>query len=197
MTDWIDLTRPLNTELPIYAEPGYRDPPFAAERWCDVGSTGFEVWKLALGTQTGTHVDAPSHFRQGAPTLDALSMADCVGRYFLVSRSALSSDMPARGYGGEPLLLLDGHPEASLTEAALGALLDLPPRVWIMAGAITVTGAPPFRFNRALAEAGKFLVEDLDPANLERVGPRGEAIALPMRLTGVSGAPARVLVRNL
>lgn len=195
MTDWIDLTRPLNADLPIYAEPGYSDPPFAAERWCGIGSTGFEVWKLTLGTQTGTHIDAPSHFVSDAPSLDSLAVTDCMGPCFHVSNAALGSETPDRDYAGEPLLFLDGHPETTLAEGALQDLLALPPRVWIMAGAITVAGGEPFRFNRALADTGKFLVEDLDPTNLARIGRVGEAIVLPLRLTGVSGSPVRLLVR--
>jgi arylformamidase len=196
MTDWIDLTRPIDASLPIYAEPGYRDPPFTARRWCEVASTGFEVWQLSLGTQTGTHIDAPRHFLEGGPSLDALSPAECVGSYYHVARDAFTGARPLKDYAGQRLLFLDAHPEARISEALLGKLLALPPRVWIMAGSLGVDSPVPFRFNRALAEAGKFLVEDLDPAHLPRVPEHGEAIALPLRLTRLSGSPARVLVRK-
>ena len=90
-------------DLPIYAEPGYRDPPFAATRWCAIAERGFEVWRLAMGTQTGTHIDAPAHFAPGGATLDALAPDDLVGRYFHAAQ-------PAETYAGERLLYLDARP---------------------------------------------------------------------------------------
>jgi arylformamidase len=196
VSDWIELTRPIDASLPLYAAPGYSDPPFKARKWCGIASTGFDVWQLSLGTQTGTHIDAPSHFLEGGATLDSLLPDDCIGRYFHISHETLTNGTPAEGYSGERLLFLDAHPEAVISDARLDTLLVLPPRVWIMAGSLTVASPEPFRFNRALAEAGKFLVEDLAPDHLPRVRPGGEAITLPLRLAGLSGSPARVLVRN-
>jgi kynurenine formamidase len=185
---WLDLTRPMDASLPIYAEPGYRDPPFAATRWCAIAERGFEVWRLEMGTQTGTHIDAPAHFAPGGATLDALAPDDLVGRYFHAAQ-------PAESYAGELLLYLDARSGDALSERTLAAFLALPCRVWIMAGAATVEGRDPLHLHRALAAAGRFLVEDLDPAAVPRVPRRGEAVALPLRLAGLSGAPARVLVR--
>ena len=141
-----------------------------------------------MGTQTGTHIDAPAHFAPGGATLDALAPDDLVGRYFHAAQ-------PAETYAGEPMLYLDATPGDALPERALAAFLALPCRVWIMAGAATVEGRDPLHLHRALAAAGRFLVEDLDPAAVPRVPRRGEAVALPLRLAGLSGAPARVLVR--
>lgn len=92
------------------------------------------------------------------------------------------------------MLYLD-VPDAPLSASGFAALLALPCRVWIMAGAATVEGQDPLHLHRALAAAGRFLVEDLDPAAVPLVPRRGEAIALPLRLAGLSGSPARVLVR--
>ncbi|MCB1353199.1 MAG: cyclase family protein [Rhodobacteraceae bacterium] len=197
MSDWIDLTRPMNSTLPIYSEWPYADPPFAAARWSDVAREGFEVWQLSLGTQTGTHIDAPSHFVSGGACLESLSPADCIGHYFHLSADALARGHPPDSYQGERLLLLDAHPEVVASETTLQSLLALPARVWIMAGALRIRSSDPFRLNRALAQAGRFLIEDLDPSELARVPQRGETVALPLRLTGVSGSPVRLLVRGL
>ncbi|WP_111429329.1 cyclase family protein [Rhodobacteraceae bacterium DSL-40] len=197
MSDWIDLTRPMNSALPIYSEGPYADPPFATARWSEVAREGFEVWQLSLGTQTGTHIDAPSHFVSGGACLESLSPADCIGQYFHLSAAALARGHPPDRYQGERLLFLDAHPEVVASEVTLQSLLALPARVWIMAGALRIHSSDPFRLNRALAQAGRFLIEDLNPSELARVPPRGEAVALPLRLTGVSGSPVRLLVRGL
>lgn len=60
----IDLTHPLTSIIPIY--PG--DPPFVSTPLCTVAVDGVSVHSLAMGTHTGTHIDAPSHFiRDGKP----------------------------------------------------------------------------------------------------------------------------------
>jgi kynurenine formamidase len=196
---WIDLTRPMTADLPIYTAPGYSDPPFDAAPWCGIAEQGFEVWRLALGTQTGTHIDAPSHFAAGGATLDALAPEALIGRYFHVDAAALAAGGEAclAGHAGETILFLDASADPELPPAAAAALLALPCPVWLLAGAPRLTGRDPLALHRLLAAAGRFLVEDLDPDAIPRVPRRGEAVALPLRLAGVSGSPARVLVRAL
>jgi kynurenine formamidase len=46
-----------------------------------------------------------------------------------------------------------------------------------------------------LAESGRYLVEDIDPAASGKVIPGGELLIFPLRLENVSGSPCRVAVR--
>lgn len=54
----IDLTHPLTSNIPVY--PG--DRPFVSTPLLTVPTDGVSVHSLSLGTHTGTHIDAPSHF---------------------------------------------------------------------------------------------------------------------------------------
>lgn len=200
MAQLIDLTRPLNAATPVYAGEDYRDPPLEVETWCTVAEQGFRVSRLALGTQTGTHIDAPAHFLEGAPTLEALPVAALLGHYLLVEAGELLETRRLAAalarFAGEPLLLLVSRlGMAPVPESALRALLALGCRVWVLMGEIRAGGRDPLFFHRLLAEAGVFLVEDLDPRQTDRLAPGGELIALPLRLEGVSGSPCRVLLR--
>ncbi len=40
---------------------------------------GYRLHKFEMGENTGTHVDAPSHFIQGKPAIDELALRDIVG----------------------------------------------------------------------------------------------------------------------
>lgn len=197
MRNWIDLTHKMDAGMPIYADGSYSDPEFAAVPWSRVATDGFAVWHLHLGTQTGTHIDAPCHFREDAPDLDALDPGDCVGRYFYVTSAELAgeAELGADRYSGETMLFLDARDGVEAPKSVLERLLILPASVWIMAGVLTARDPDPFWLNRALADAGRFLVEDLNLSEINRVKMRGEAIAMPLRLTGLSGSPVRVLVR--
>ncbi|WBS05181.1 cyclase family protein [Pseudoduganella sp. SL102] len=194
MSEWIDLTRKLDDDLWIYQEDGYADPPLVVERWAERGRAGFEVWRLALGTQTGTHIDAPCHFADGGATLDTLPAAACVGTYRLVMAGHLADPDFRPEWAGESHLLLDARAPHRAATPAIDALLALPPRMIVMVGCVTPAHDDPLWFHRRVAQAGKFLAED----TLEDIGElasTGDIIALPLRLTGVSGSPARVLVR--
>src|SRR5689334_21278721 len=99
----IDLTRRLDRALAIYADGDYRDPPLVVTPWCAVAERGFRVDAVALGTQTGTHIDAPSHFDPDGANLDALPIDALIGRYALID---LPGDDPAAAYRGEPILFV-------------------------------------------------------------------------------------------
>lgn len=189
----IDLTKTLDESLPIYAEAGYSDPPFEVAAWCTVQTQGYQVSRLALGTQTGTHIDAPMHFLAGGAGLEALPVEALLGKYLWLDLDA--GEKPFE-YQGEPILFLAARGKFEMAEVFFESLLALPCRVWVIADEVSVAGREVFHFNRRLAELGKFLVENLDESAVARVRPGGELMALPLRLVGVSGSPCRVLVRQ-
>lgn len=197
----IDLTRVLDKDLPIYADGAYSDPPFEVETWCTIQSQGFGVARLSMGTQTGTHIDAPAHFAKGGAVLEALPLDALIGRYLWVD---LHEAMQTHEHGfrpthhGETILFLTSSAQAvtTVSEKVLGALLELKCNVWLSVFGARVAGRGIFYFHQALAEAGKYLIEDVDEGMAMRVRPGGELIALPLRLKGASGAPCRVVVRQ-
>ena len=114
---WIDLTRPMNAGMEIYSTGAYADPPFRAEPWCDLSEAGFAVWHLQMGTQTGTHIDAPSHFVQGAATLSgpgsrtSVVNASAWLRFTLVTRARTTSPgRPRRTNTTKPFSLATPFP---------------------------------------------------------------------------------------
>ncbi len=189
----LDLTRVMDASLPVYADGDYHDPPFCIKPWCEVDAQGFQVFQVMLGTQTGTHIDAPCHFAPGGATLDALPLDALMGAYFYVD--AHQPQLPD-DYAGESILFLAAHHTIEITPAFLASLLQLPCRVWVIAAAVQVQDRPPLFFHQALAQAGKYLIEDLDEATARCVKADGRLIALPLNLVGVSGSPCRVVVRQ-
>jgi arylformamidase len=71
-----DVTVPISGETPIYAG----DPPAkveSAKRLANGDSAN--VSELAFGAHTGTHVDAPNHFIEGARKVDELDFDKLIG----------------------------------------------------------------------------------------------------------------------
>jgi kynurenine formamidase len=193
----LDLTKRLDAALEIYEELNYRDPEFSCKEWCSVETQGYRVSALTLGTQTGTHIDAPAHFDAAGECLDVLPIDELVGRYFLVDLNECADEEAvftlSSTYEAEPILFVRG---ASLSRPALDCLLGLAARVWVVESEVRVSGAPPLEFHRLLAARRKYLIENLDAEMARQVKPGGELMALPLRLAGTSGAPCRVVVRN-
>lgn len=196
----IDLTRRLNADTAIYRDGDYSDPDLVIAPWCEITRAGFRVARLGMGTQTGTHIDAPAHFNPDGETLEALDVDHLIGPYFHVDPAQLAEPRARAArlgrHGGERILFIAAAPTgATLAPESLDAMLGLGVRVWVVAGPVTVAGTPPLHFHSVLAAQGVYLVEDLDPQAAARVPETGWIAALPLRLEGVSGSPCRVVLR--
>ena len=193
----IDLTKVLDENLYIYSDGTYSDPPLQIEDWCSVQNQGYKVSRLLLGTQCGTHIDAPSHFLEGGAELGALPIEALMGKYCLLDLDEISRNMDGKfDYRDEPILFLKSNAGIEISEELFNSLLAFPCRVWVIIHDIGVSGRDIFHFNRALAEADKYLVENIDETAAMQVKSGGEVFALPLRLVSTSGAPCRVIVRQ-
>jgi len=196
-TEIIDLTKVLDENLYIYAEDGYSDPPLLIEPWCTVQSQGYKVSRVSLGTQCGTHIDAPSHFVESGADLGALQVDALMGKYCLLDLNEIARTGKTEfDYQQEPILFLKSSGGVEIPEDVFNSLLALPCRVWLITYDISIFGQDIFYFNRTLAEADKYLIENVDERAAMQVKSGGEIFALPLRLISTSGAPCRVVVRQ-
>jgi arylformamidase len=76
-----DISVPISNQLVNWPD----DPGIHIERTLDVAEGDLAtVSLLHMGSHTGTHVDALSHFRQGDKSLDAMDLSRYVGRALVV-----------------------------------------------------------------------------------------------------------------
>ncbi|MFE1878154.1 cyclase family protein, partial [Streptomyces diastatochromogenes] len=75
MTGWLDLSVPVVTGMPVY--PG--DPEVRVSPALRAPADGVNVLALHLGSQSGTHVDAPYHVDDAWPRLDELPLERFAG----------------------------------------------------------------------------------------------------------------------
>ncbi|KSW11478.1 hypothetical protein CF15_01100 [Pyrodictium occultum] len=194
----VDLTRPLGPGTPVY--PG--DPPVMVETVAVIPRDGFYNRRVCLGEHSGTHVDAPAHMVEGGAPVDSVEASRLIAPALAMDLSnacgAVSSreiiaglrlrrlPLPRRGWY---LLLRIGRGCRSVSvEAAewmarlgLGGLgVDAPS-----------PDGPPYPVHRVLLSSGAVIVENLEiPRWLD--GEKVTLIVAPLRLSGGSGAPARV-----
>src|SRR5437870_9200072 len=71
-----DITAPIRSNMPVYEG----DPGVKIEAWSAFGKgDSSNVSFLSFGAHTGTHVDAPAHFIDGARKIDAVSLEVLIG----------------------------------------------------------------------------------------------------------------------
>ncbi len=204
-----DVTRPIHEGMAVYEG----DPPVVVRRVISVaGGACANVSEVSLGSHTGTHVDPPLHFRDGAPGADALALDVLIGPARVHALDGCDPidvpDLRRVDLGTCPRLLFragrtarretGGPPSVcpGMTVEAARALVAAGIRLVGLDGAsVDPSGADGFPAHRALLDAGVIILEGLD---LSAVPPGAyELLCLPLKLLGGDGAPARVVLRSL
>ncbi len=203
-----DVTLPIAPGMPVY--PG--DPEVAVRAWCSLASGApFNLSQLSLGVHTGTHVDAPRHFRAGAPGVDRLPLEALIGPARLVDlgqAAAITAEMLRElDLGGSLRLLFRTRnsaawragrfPEdpAGLSGDAARLLVEQGVRlVGLDSPSADAPGAADFPAHRTLLEAGVIILEGLDL--FEVSAGEYELLCLPLRIVDGDGGPARVVLRE-
>ena len=193
-----DITRPLSGKTLVY--PGDLKPTF---RQRDEGK--YLISDLHMSTHTGTHIDAPVHYLKSGDTIDAIPLINLIGRCRVVDVSGAGSTITAEHLSGKTdntsrLLLktsfsahnqfIENYPSLSFDAARL-----------ITGKGICCVGidSPSIEsylcdgtVHRELLMKGCIIIELLDLSSV----PEGDydMIALPLRLEGLDGSPARVVL---
>lgn len=148
--------------------------------------------QVTLGSHTGTHMDAPSHFVPGGRTIDQLDLGKCVGPCLVAEAAGPLSPqwVEAALAGGATRLLIKGDIEVTPQAAEKMAELGLG---FLGVEHFTVgTEETGVQVHRILLGAEIALLE---ACTLEGV-PAGEYLLVspPLKYGGLDGAQARPLL---
>jgi arylformamidase len=209
MATYHDISLPITQGMVTYPE----DPEVQVEAHSRIeGGDDVNVTRLALGSHTGTHVDAASHFIPGGQTVDRLPPARLIGPALVASippqvTAIGAAELRAAGIDRETRVLLQTRNGRLLDRREFHedyAHLTADGARYLVDGGVELVGIDYLSVeafdaqapvaHRTLLEREVVVVEGLD---LRGVAPgRYELICLPLRLAGGDGAPARVLLRE-
>jgi arylformamidase len=195
----IDVSVPLREGMVTY--PG--DPVVQVELAASIADGDpVNLTRVDLGLHSGTHVDAPRHFLDGAAGVDELPLDALIGPCVVVEAPDLTlesvacvpadaervlfktpnSELWTRDEFAEEFVRLDGEGAGLLVERGLRLV------------GVDYLSVGDEAAHHALLEAGVIPVEGLD---LRGVEPGAyELVCLPLRVVGADGAPARVVLRR-
>jgi kynurenine formamidase len=200
----VDLSQPVGPDTPVF--PG--DGPVRIEI---VDETTMNLSRIELSVHTGTHMDAPFHFFQGAATIDRVPLERCMGLAVLIDLRSIPAGSEIRrdhlesrrdtlrhariavlhtGWSkqwGSQRYFRD-HPRLSGDAAEF--LVDS--GVELTAVDMPSVDQAPYLAHKVLLGAGVPIVENL--TNLDAIGADlFELIVLPLKLAGRDGSPVRAI----
>jgi kynurenine formamidase len=214
----VDLSHPIHDDMPIY--PG--DPVVRITPAATIAEDGCHVQHVHLGSQTGTHLDAPFHFFDDGAQVDDLALDRLCAPAVIAdvrsapARSAITwSDLaPVAGQLGPRTILVlhtgwsrhwgtdryHAHPYLDATAAQ--RILDAGTRtiaIDAMSLDETVESSDHptgFAAHTAVLGAGGVIAENL--TNLAAIDfPDPVLSLLPIRLRGADGAPIRAVAMEI
>ncbi|WP_091240279.1 cyclase family protein [Klenkia soli] len=216
VTRLVDLSVPVDAGTQVF--PG--DPVVASHPHTTVAADGYNVQALTMGSQSGTHVDAPFHFVEGGLRVDELDLTRLTGSAVVVDvrgrapRSRLTwADLEHATIPPGALVLLHtgwsahygtpayfDHP--FLDADACRRLLDDGVRTIGLDAPnidLTPTADDPgegYPVHHLVAAVDGVVCENL--TNLAAVDfPDPFVSLLPLRLTGADGAPVRAVAMQV
>jgi arylformamidase len=199
----IDISVPIRPGMIVYEG----DPDVHLDRAVSIADgAAANISRLDLGVHTGTHVDAPVHFIEGAAGVDSLLLETLVGDAHVVDATELDGALDHAALRG---LALPDRAERLILKTRNSRLWDLDEfshdfvrlsgagAQYLIERGVRLVGIDYLSVGDeeahvALLGAGVVPVEGLD---LRAVEP-GEyrLVCLPLRLVGADGAPARAIL---
>ncbi len=206
---WIDITRTLTNGMIHWPS----DTPFQWERISDITGPGTSNGsRISTGVHLGTHIDAPLHYIAGGKDVTELPLAKLCGPAIVVHvnapRDVLVEDLEAAGVQrGERVLLRTANEALWLKPEFDENFFAISPdaAMWLVDHEAPLVGidymsvdhyhdtARPAHY--ALLGNDIIIVESLDLSQVE--AGRYELVALPLKIAGSEGSPARVIIRPL
>ena len=205
----VDLSHALTADTPVY--PG--DPVPSLTVATTIEKEGYNLFTVVTGTQTGSHVDAPYHFRNQGATIDKMDLRHFMGNGLIIdvaykqSKEEISLEEIMKyeksieaadiilfktnwyrkagrdDFYDHPFLSRDGG-SYLLSKGIKTAGID--------AINLDNTGGTEFPIHDMFSEAGGIIVENL--ANLDLVDFAAPFfIFLPLKLVGCDGSPVRAV----
>jgi arylformamidase len=194
----IDITRPLSEDILVY--PGDKTPVFRQS-----SDRQYLISDLSMSSHTGTHIDAPSHYLKEGGTVDTIPLSHVMGTCRILDLTHAGTRITAnhlkgRLGGSDRILLKTSFSGITRFEETYPSLTAEAAR-FITSKDMKCVGidSPSIEscesdgtVHRELLGHGCIIIELLDLS--DAVEGDYYLVALPLRLTGLDGSPARVVL---
>jgi arylformamidase len=209
-TGWIDISVPLSNGMAYWPT----DPEVQIKRIHDMKDGDQDnLTHISMCAHSGTHMDAPCHFRKSAKTIDKMPLTAAIGKARVIEITdkefiTVEEIRPYRIRKGERILFKtknsrsrwDNKPfmKKSVhlsTEAATFLVERGVQTIGIDYLSIGGYNGNVIEVHNTILKAGIWVIEGI---NLYKILPGNyELICLPIKISGADGAPSRALLRAI
>ena len=206
-----DLTALLQTHMPVWATA----PLPVFEPIGLVPRDGYSIERITCSSHTGTHMDAPYHFLEDGVTVDRIPPESLVGPAIVldvrgeaqgnvISAASLEKKWPKNAHPDFVLLRTDWSRKRAPTKEYLFDFPGLDPGAaeWVAQRSVKGVGTDTlgidpysnakFEAHKILLGKGIWILEALDHLSELTEGVEYTLVAAPLKISGGSGAMARV-----
>ena len=209
---YIDISYPIDNDIAIY--PG--NPAFDLERVQDIDcGDSVRISMITMGSHTGTHIDAPSHFIENGENLDTIPLERMNGKATVVDATNISDIdvelLQSIDIDRDSILLFKTNNSVvwecdrvlndyvTLTYEAADYLAEKKIK---LVGIDYLTVERPrskridgYSVHRSLLRNGILICEALKLKDIS--AGEYEFICLPLKIKGVDGCPTRCALHNI
>lgn len=205
----VDLSHGLTAETPVY--PGDPVPEFSVAT--TIEGEGYNLFNVFLGSQSGSHVDAPYHFNQAGATVDKVDLSFFMGNGLVIDVTAKKAkeeitleEVKAFAEKIETVDIVlfntNWYKKAGTDEFYDHPFLSAEAGEYLLAKGIKTvgidainldnTGGTEFPIHDMYAQTGGIIAENL--ANLDKIDFADPYVMfLPLSLIGCDGSPVRAV----
>ncbi|KAJ7270128.1 putative cyclase [Mycena haematopus] len=212
----VDLSHSLKPGMQIY--PG--DPVFCSSCATTIPKDGYAVRSLSMGSHTGTHVDAPSHFIADGKSIEQIPLSTFIGQALLIrlthksAREAITwadlAPYASQMAAGVIVLLNTGwsqywgtekyieHPflERAAAEQIIATGVQVVGVDALSPDATLLDGTGSFGAHEVILGAGGVIAENL--TNLHVLdGSNWTVHFVPLKIDGSDGSPVRAFASQI
>jgi arylformamidase len=212
-----DLTQIISKDIPVY--PG--DPQPDLEPTSIIDKDNCNVTRIIMGSHTGTHVDAQSHFMIDGNSIDREPVSKFIGESVVIDLSKRCSigdgitSAHLEAYSdlikdSDILLIYTGSSEYWMKDQNIKynfTYLEPCAAQWIADRNIKCVGIDTFSVEKYGSKEGSShkillsnsvgIIENLNSTLKNLAGKRVFLVCLPLLLEGVDGSPARALAFDI
>lgn len=210
MSDWIDISYSLFPEMVVW--PG--DEKVSIRKTAQIGQDGSDanVTAISMSAHTGTHIDAPLHFIENGGDITSLPLSALTGIVKVIEIKNLQEinidELRQHSITKDDKIIFKTvNTETNwINEPFKANYVYLNPEAarYLVSVGVTTIGIDylsiggmetGIEVHKILLGADIVIIEGL---NMAAIDPGSyEMFALPLKLTGADGAPARVIVRRV
>ena len=206
----IDLSQSINSDIKLY--PGSPNVYFL--KWSKYSIDGYDSEAIFLSTHTGTHMDAPSHFIEGAESIDDIDVNRFVmknvhllkiiksSNQLITAEDIINSNIDIKA--NDSIVFSTGWEHNYNSDNYISSNPGLSPQaatylsnkkinaVAIDSPSIDSGIESEFPVHQILLKNNIIIIENI--CNLAQIDKKNfKLIAIPLKLRGASGSPVRAL----